>query len=208
MTKSIAVLLLTVLACLVGPQVTAQKTPQKVKSHCELTQDDYAVFGALITGLGRPEDPEEAWQGKEILIVGLTSAGTDTKSHWGGWGFRSKSQAAPSHDTIVDFERKARSSCVLKPQFGDVKSYKIITREELDNIFKKQGGRWEDFYKKFPEAGGVWTFSRPGYNPARNEAVLSIGHACGMLCGTGHLYFLAKQNNRWTVVNRLMLWIS
>jgi hypothetical protein len=64
MTRSIAVLLLILLACPVGPQVTAQKTPQKVKLHCELTQDDYAVYSALITALGRPEDPEEAWAGE------------------------------------------------------------------------------------------------------------------------------------------------
>jgi hypothetical protein len=204
-TKKIAVLLLTALVCSQG---TAQDSAQKVKSNCELTQEDDAVFAALITGLGQPKDPEEAWHGKQILIVGLTSAGANTKSHWGGWGFRSNSKAAPSHDTIVDFERKARSSCVLNPQFGDVKSYKIITREELDNIFKKNDGGWEEFYKKYPEAGGVWAFSRPGYNSARNEAVLSVSHACGMLCGTGHLYFLAKQKTQWTVVNRLMLWIS
>jgi hypothetical protein len=205
MSKSIAVLLLIVLACPVSRQATAQKTPQKVNSHCELTQDDYSVYAALITGLGRPEDPEEAWQKKEILIAALTAADADTKSHWGTWGFRSKSKAAPGPETMSDFERKAHSSCVLKPQFGDAESYKIITQEELDNIFK---GGWEGFYKKYPEAGGVWTFSRPGYNPARNEAVLDVGHACGMLCGTGHLYFLTKQNGEWKVQNRLMLWIS
>ena len=205
MAKSIPVLLLTVLACHVSPQVTARKTPQQVKSHCELTQDDYSVYAALITGLGRPEDPEEAWQRKEILIAGLTAADADTKSHWGTWGFRSKSKSAPSHDTIVDFERKAHSSCVLKPQFGDAGSYKIIAQEELDDIFK---GGWECFYKKYPAAGGVWTFSRPGYNPTRNEAVLDVGHMCGSLCGTGHLYFLTKQNGEWKVQNRLMLWIS
>lgn len=206
MTKRVAMLLLTALVCYVSPQSTAQNTPQKVKSHCELTQDDYAVYAALITGLGRPEDPEEAWQGKEILIVGLTAAPRDTKSHWGDWGFRSKSKAAPSHDTIVDFERKARSSCVLKAEFGDAESYKVIAQEELDKIFKEGG--WEDFYKKYPETGGVWTFSRPGYNSAGNEAVLYVGHSCGSLCGTGHLYFLAKQNDQWIVQNRLMLWIS
>jgi hypothetical protein len=208
MTKKIAVLLWTALVCSISSQGTAQESSRKVNSHCELTQDDYAVFAALITGLGPPEDPEEAWQGKEILIVGLTAAGADMKSHWGGWGVRSKSKAASSRDTIMDFERKARSSCVLKPQFGDAKSYKIIAREELDEIFKKRNGSWENFYEKYPEAGGVWTFSRPGYNSARNEALLSVSHTCGMLCGTGHLYFLAKQDNQWTVLNRLMLWIS
>jgi hypothetical protein len=206
MTKSVAVLLLTVLVCQVSPQVTAQKTPQKVKSHCELTQDDYAVYESLITGLGRPEDPEEAWQGKEIIIANFTAAEADTTSHWGTWGFRSKSKAAPRHGTIVDFERKAHSSCVLTPQSGGAESYKLITQGELDKAFK--GGGWQGFYKEYPEAGGYWIFSRPGYNSARNEAVLSVSHQCGELCGTGHLYFLTKQNGEWKVQNRLMLWIS
>jgi hypothetical protein len=202
----IATLLLAALVCHLSPQSTAQKTPQKAESHCELTPDDYAVYTALITGLGRPEDPEEARQGKKNVIVGLTAAPGDTKSHWGSWGFRSNSKAAPGHDTVIDFERKARSLCVVKSQFGDAESCKIITQEELDKVFK--GGHWEDFYKKYPQAGGVWTFSRPGYNSERNEAVLYVGHACGSLCGTGHLYFLVKRNDQWTVQNRLMLWIS
>jgi hypothetical protein len=200
-------MLLLALVCLVGSQSTAQKTPPRAESGCELTPDDYAVYAALMNGLGRPEDPEEAWQGKEILIVDLTAvAPADTRSHWGGWGFRSSSKAAPSKDTVADFEEKAHSSCALKPQFGDADSHKVITQEELDKIFK--GGRWEDFYRKHPKAGGYWQFSRPGYNSARDEAVLYVSHVCGMLCGTGHLYFLAKQNDQWTVKNRLMLWIS
>ena len=139
-------------------------------------------------------------------VADVTAAPRDTKSHWGGWGFRSNSKAAPSHDTVADFERKARSSCALKPEYGDAMHYKLISKEELDKAFHEGG--WSDFYKKYPDAGGVWTFSRPGYNSARNEAVLSVSHACGELCGTGHLYFLTKRDGQWKVQNRLMLWIS
>jgi len=206
MNHRIAVLLLAALVCNVSAQSRSEKTPSRADPRCELTQNDFAVYSALITGLGRPEDPEEAWQGKEILIIDLTIAPVDTKSHWGGWGFRSNSKAAPGHDTLVDFERKAHSSCALKLQFADAVSSRVITKEELDKIFKE--GQWENFYKKYPEAGGVWQFSRPGYNSARNEAVLYVSHTCGILCGTGHLYFLVKQNAQWTVKNRLMLWIS
>src|SRR5258708_125572 len=206
MNPKVALLLLAVFVRCLSPQSASQTMPGKAKPSCQLTPEDYAVYTALIAGLGGPEDPEEAWKGNQVLIEDVTSAPRDTKSHWGAWGFRSKSKAAPSHDTVVDFERKARSSCVLQPQFGNATSYKLITRGELDKVFK--GGRWQDFYKKYPEAGGVWSFSRPGYNSARNEAVLSVGHGCGELCGTGHLYFLVKQNGEWKVQNRLMLWIS
>ncbi len=208
MTNRIAVLLLTALVCYVSPQGTAQKTSLEVKSHCELTQDDYAVYAALITGLGGPEDPEESWKGKQVFVADVTAAPApgDTKSHWGGWGFRSQSKAAPSHETVVDFEKKARNSCPLNSELANAKSYRIITKEELEKAFK--GAGWEQFYKQYPEAGGYWIFSRPGYNSSRTEAVLSVSHWCGELCGTGHLYFLSKQNGQWKVQNRLMLWIS
>jgi hypothetical protein len=205
MAARIVVLLVVFAACL-SPQSSSQQTPRKPKAKCELTPEDYAVYAALVNGLGGPEDPEESWKGKQVLVADVTAASRDTKSHWGGWGFRSNSKAAPSHDTIADFERKARSSCALKPEYGDAMHYKLISKEELDKAFKEGG--WSDFYKKYPDAGGVWTFSRPGYNSARNEAVLSVSHACGELCGTGHLYFLTKLDGQWKVQNRLMLWIS
>lgn len=205
MAPKIAVLLVAVVAFL-NPRMPSKAMPGETKAKCQLTSEDYAVYAALVEGLGGPEDPEEAWTGKQVFVQDVTGAPLDMKSHWGGWGFRSKSKAAPSHDTVLDFEKKARSSCVLNPQSGDATRYKLISKEELDKAFNR--GDWQGFYKKYPDAGGVWTFSRPGYNSARNESVLSVSHWCGSLCGTGHLYLLAKRNGQWKVRNRLMLWIS
>ena len=156
--------------------------------------------------LGKPEDPEEAWQGKEMVIAETTGAPRDVKSEWGGWGAISK--AVPAKNTLSDFVAKARSVCSVRPQFSVSQSYKIITHEELDKIFKKGPNGWDTFYKRYPNAAGFWSFSQPGYNPAGDEAVLYVQHSCGMLCGTGHLYFLAKENGEWRVRNRMTLWIS
>ena len=198
--------LLIVLVAFLSPQSSSQQTPRRPKSKCELTPEDYAVYAALVNGLGGPEDPEESWTGKQVFVADFTGAPRDTKSHWGGWGFRSQSKATPSQSTVADFERKARGSCPLNLQLGDANSYRIVTKEELDRAFK--GAGWEQFYKQYPEAGGYWIFSRPGYNSSRTEAVLSVAHWCGVLCGTGHLYFLTKRDGQWKVQNRLMLWIS
>lgn len=105
--------------------------------------------------------------------------------------------------------KRAHSACAVKPEFGDPNSYKIIARDEVDNFFKKGVGRgWQEFYKKYPKSAGFWQFSRPGYSSTRDEALLYVGHSCGGLCGTGHLYLLSKQSGKWTVKNRVMLWIS
>ena len=187
----------------------AQKTHQKAKSHCDLTQDDYSVYSALINALGKPEDPEKAAQGKEILIMTTTATPTQVRSRWGDWGFRSNSQAAPAKDTVADFEEKARGSCPVESHFDGPQSYAMIAQEELDKMFKKNARGWEAFYKKHPNAAaGYWEFSRPGYNATRDESVLYVGNFCGDLCGTGYLYFLTKQNDQWTVKNRLIVWIS
>lgn len=192
---------------------STQPGPQKPGATlCALSDDDYAVFTAVLEGLGRPEDPEEAWNGKEILVVDVTRSGDIDKGQWNGWGFRSNSKAAPSAETRSDFESKAKDECTLKEKWGDPQSYQPLSRKEVDSYFDRKRGRgrdgWKDFYDKHPHAAGFWTFSRPGYDSAKHEALLYVTHSCGWLCGTGHLYLLTRKNGRWKVENRLFLWIS
>ena len=158
-------------------------------------------------GLDGPEDPEEAWKGKEFLIADMTATPfkKDTQPLW---GFRSKSKVAPSEETFSDYAAKAGSRCPIKPEFGDPNSYKIIASDDVKSLFEKGGGWWPEFYRRYPKSAGYWQFSRPGYNTARDEAVLYVSHSCGGLCGTGHLYLLSKQDGKWTVKNRVMLWIA
>ena len=86
---------------------------------------------------------EAASKPNVILIADVTAAADVVRSHFGTWGFGSKSKATPGKDTVVDFEKKARSSCRLNPQFDNEKSYKVIPEAELDKVFK--GGDWPDF---------------------------------------------------------------
>ncbi len=203
-SRIIALLLLfTVFA----PFAVAQQTPQKPSTPCTLTAEDYAVYAAVVNDLGKPEDPEEAWKDKEILIVDATTAQNDVKGRK-GWGFRSNSKATPGKETVADFEANASSTCPLTESFGNPQSYSIITHAEVDKFFSSKRDGWGKFYKKYPKAAGFWDFSRPGFDTAHHEALIYLGHYCGSLCGTGHLLFLTKENGQWKVTNRLMLWIS
>lgn len=189
----------------------SQTATQKSAAECELSEEDYSVFTAVLEALGNPEDPEEAWQGKEMLVVDLTGASTVEKGQWSGWGLRSKSTAAPSTETRSDYETKSKDACRLKAGWGDARLYKPLASEEMSGYFKIHGKHrdgWQEFYKNHPKAGGFWTFSRPGYNAAHDEALLYVTHSCGWLCGTGHLYLLAMEDGHWKVKNRLFLWIS
>jgi len=168
------------------------------------------VFTAVLEGLGKPEDPEEAWKGREILVTDMTGAGEVQDSQWGGWGFQSNSKDTPSAETRADYKTKSADSCPLRANWGKTELYKSIPHGEIKTYFDRRKGHdgWKDFYQNHPNAAGFWTFSRPGYNSKADEAVLYVTHSCGWLCGTGHLYLLAKTEGRWSVKNRLFLWIS
>lgn len=190
-------------------QVSPRAGTEKVTpSRCELSERDYEVFAGLLSGLGGPEHPEEAWQGREILIVDVTAVPFVPANPSSGWGFRSKSQAAPSPETSSDYQQKVHDLCTVNSKFGDPNAYRIIPKSELEKFFRKNNDGWKDFYQKYPKSAGYWEFSRPGYNQANDEALLYVSHSCGWLCGTGHLYLLSKQNGHWVVKNRVMLWIS
>jgi hypothetical protein len=73
-----------------GPSAAnaGQSNAQKPSSGtCELNDEDYAVFTAILKGLGKPEDPEEAWKGKEILVTNVTGQGTVEKKSMERMGF-------------------------------------------------------------------------------------------------------------------------
>lgn len=209
MTTRVAILVLLAASCFAAPQHNrGSATQESAQSHCELNQEDYAVFTALLNGLHGPEDPEESWAGKEMLILDVIATPGEPEKP-SGWGFRSTSNAAPSQETFRDYAEKAHQTCAVRPEFSDARAYEIIAQGEIDKLFGKGGGGgWKKFYKQHPKSAGFWQFSRPGYNSTRDEALLFVGHHCGWLCGTGHLYLLSKQDGQWTVKNRLMLWIS
>jgi hypothetical protein len=204
-------LVISAITCYPGPQLVSQTHLAPRQAYCELTPRDYAVYAALMLDLRDPEYLVGAGA-KRILILGTTAKPTksDLTARW--TGRNSDSTAVPASDTVADFKVNADSRCSIKPEFDDPQSYDIVGSEDVDALFTKHAPLrylgWEEFYKKYPNYAGYWTFSRPGYNRRGDEAVLYVMHACGPRCGTGHLYFLSRQNDQWTVKNRLMLWLS
>jgi hypothetical protein len=204
-------LLATLIAITTFPVLPVAKTAAKEKTsptNCTLSAEDYEVFSAVLSALGQPEDPEESWAGKDILLSDVTAQQEFKDKQWGGWGFHSKSKATPAKETQADAATKAEDHCQVEPKLQVPLSYQMISTEYLNKIFTKHGGSWDAFYKTYPKAAGFWNISRPGYNSTHDEAMLYVGHQCGSLCGTGHLYFLKKENGHWEVQSKQMLWIS
>ncbi len=212
MLWKIAAALLAIHAIGVAQESTTVKgTSVPTNITCELGDNDHTVFGALLADIGPAEAPEEEWHKKDFLILDRTADTASTDAAKGMWGFRSKSKQSPQQDTIADFTSKKGARCPVDAGFGDQGTYSIIGADETESFFdRKKGDRdgWKVFYEKYPRAAGFWQFSRPGSNKSADEALVYVSHSCGWLCGTGHLYLLARENGQWKVKNRVILWIS
>jgi|ERR1022692_809829 hypothetical protein len=111
MTKRLPILLLVAVADFARSQDLSQQRENRAESRCELMQDAYAVFAAFLSGLHGPEDPEEKWEGKEMLIVDVTATPSKPEGRPSHWGFRSKSSAAlpKRHSVITSTKRIVRA---------------------------------------------------------------------------------------------------
>ena len=104
-------------------QHASQKTPSNAASGCELAEDDYAIYTALMNVLGGPEDPNEPSKAEELVIVDVTEGAAEDSEpsdlqkrdfdlelrhkladtdRWSGWAPPSKPMAMPNDETIAD----------------------------------------------------------------------------------------------------------
>lgn len=92
---------------------------------------------------------------------------------------------------------------------------RVVSRAELEQFFPAGGATpddlfaaWERFHAAHRGAFGYWTLGRLVRDEASDEAVLQLHHHCGPLCGSGWVVHLVRENGRWTVRAKSMLWIS
>jgi hypothetical protein len=88
-------------------------------------------------------------------------------------------------------------------------SIHIITVEERNKLLRARDG-WDQFRQKFPFAGGIKTFSRVGFDPARARAVVFIHHQAHYRMGVGYLIFLDKSatSGKWIIAGAFPTRIS
>src|SRR3954469_1195801 len=64
-------------------------------------------------------------------------------------------------------------------------------------------GFWAELQRKYPEAWGVTTLSKIGFNDRHTEALLQSHYWCSDDCRVHETLFLRKTSGRWRVVERI-----
>ena len=110
--------------------------------------------------------------------------------------------------TIDAFREVNRQQLSLRRSFHPGIDYELADSAQLEPIFKRGGGDWLAFYKRFPGSPGIMTFSRVGFSEDGTRALFYLSNHCGGLCGTGMYVVMEKRNGTWAIEREIEMWIS
>ena len=203
--------------CLLAALLTTACTRNRAG---ELTPAEYDVLSAFIEGkITGKKMKERASKDNTVKIAmfNMTNSGDNDLLPDGNgrpipWIETAKSllKKDPTlQQATIDAFRKANAQQVsLHRSFHSSLDYDLVDESQLEPIFKKGGGWWDAYYKQFPRAQGILTFSRVGFNSDGTQALLYYSNRCGGLCGAGKYVVMVKRDGRWSIGTEIEMWVS
>ena len=135
-----------------------------------------------------------------------------------------------------DYEQKNQTASTLERLFPVKHTYHLVTQSELDKFFEEgeirqkqwreekkrreeESGKkkiifetgaevWIPFYEKYAESQGYYSFSRVGFSPNKQFALLCVKNDSN-LTGFTNTYLLKKVKGKWEILRESSSqWIS
>jgi len=205
----------TARVCLLGVllAVSASCRRSALEPTVELMGAEYDVLSAYVTD--KFAGPGEKLVGKskvKIVILNMTQPNDHELAPLSNgqpvpWTELTKSLLKDAPDlqpATVDAYRAANAQqASLRPVLQSMTDYELVDSEQLDSMFKRNGGGWPAYYKQHPASQGILTFSRVGFSADGTQAFLYLSNRCGDLCGGGFYVVMEKRSGRWAIVREI-----
>ncbi|MBU7024860.1 MAG: hypothetical protein HXS40_11915 [Theionarchaea archaeon] len=175
----------------IAPSLKGFNTPVLRASETE----EYAVYNAVIKDMSL---------GRFFVIRDHTSPGLF--KYMGEPCFRCRFPLV-EEVTAEDFVSKNEQSYPLKNRFDVGALVVLISDEEVRGIFQGTFG-WLEFYVRYPFSHGLTELSRVGFNAGMDQALVYVGNTEGGLSGEGYYVLLIKEEGRWIVQDKTLVWVS
>ncbi|MGA7634728.1 MAG: hypothetical protein WCB11_28520 [Terriglobales bacterium] len=125
-------------------------------------QDAYAIYSRLLPG-------EQSYGFAKATIVIQQETTAPVKLH----DYCLTPEAAREFkDAIEDYKRHAEP-VLLQRRFEIDKPYELVTTETIGTLIKNYN--WDDFYKRYPDSGGIIRMTAVGFNRQRTLAIVFTG---------------------------------
>jgi len=146
--------------------------------------DAYEVYASILS----LEWPLRVAHAKQLVIL------SETKSYQMCLKPDSESQARVG-PAISNYVKLNEKTWLLQPRLSFARPYQFLEARQFAALMN--GGGWNEYYRQFPDSGGVIEVSAVGFNPDKTIAVVYMGHSCGALCGGGTFHVLEKVDGKW-----------
>jgi hypothetical protein len=197
-TLFITIIVLFIVGCSCLPLPHPMPTPTP-KTEGPGSIDDYEVLSTLL---------EYAAGGSSQYVIVDTSTpgfGFDESSA-DQFDYLNEQLPELTHEMIESWMAANNEVMVWEDSFDLDAPVVLISNSDLDKLLDDV--YWTGFHTQFPDVGGFFELSHPGYNADGDLALVYMSFSAGSLAANGTFYLLAYENGVWQVVGEAMLWIS
>jgi hypothetical protein len=189
-----------------GGAATATKNVTVV---LERDPDEYAVWSVLLT-------KKYATEGTKRLVIEDQTALLPSDlivSHL--------ADLENASDAVSDLKTKNQRPYIMENKFSVSLPCILISKGTENGLFHFPGDNridaeavknidqgWRQFYQDFPDAGGILSISRVGFNSDKSLAIVYISAKKSMMIANGKCYVLAKKNGSWELEDEVLIWFS
>jgi hypothetical protein len=188
----LGLLLLTMLACSSGRLLPATPTVSP-------DAEEQVVYAALL---------QEMYPAGRYVLTDTTQSDILPGSVDDELGYVLEQVQGVDTSTIAGFRMRNDQSSLLRADMNLGAPYILLSETDMNAIFGGSQDGWEVFYSRYPDAPGIITFSRVGFNAVMDQALVYVGNQSHWLAGAGYYVLLEKVDGVWTITQQVMTWIS
>ena len=186
--------------CFCSAACSARPALLPTPSTGQIGQEEQAVYAFLLS---------TQYQHKEYVIMADTATsatGVDNTAQTLNYVLQNMHAVALT--TLDSFKSRNASAQILRSDMQLGGPYSLLSQSARNRIFGQNQSGWDIFYNHYPQAPGITTFSRVGFNESLDQALVYMGTQSNWLAGSGYYFLLMKANGTWSIDQQVMIWVS
>jgi len=179
---------------------TGTPAPASTPSAEQMDVEEQAVYAALLRNL---------YSTSSYVIMVTTATGpTGVEDTASILDHVVQNMHAVDLETADSFRVRNDAAYPVPPDMDLGSGYVLLSQGEMSQIFSQNRDGWQLFYEQYPDAPGITTLSRVGFNKSLDQALVYVGTISHWLAGAGYYILLIKVDGSWIVDQQVMTWIS
>jgi hypothetical protein len=194
--------LLLVALVLFSSACSAKQTlaPISTPSAKQMDSEQQVIYAFLLTN---------TYQHKGYVLMDTTSTGvTGVDNTAQSLDYVQQNMHSVDPETLNSFRERNDQAYPISADMDLGFPYTLLSQAGRQKIFGENQSGWEVFYERYPQAPGITTLSRVGFNASLDQALVYIGTQSNWLAGSGYYILLNKLDGAWKIDQRVMTWIS